>query len=262
MSKVGPAGFGYHPCQGTCDQTKNFPVSHWCPLCLAFLPLDYTKAIFHDPVGEIELSHLLEALPGRHAVDLQDVQLSGRAAQQVYAAVIRTQGLGGAQADIPHFGSHIDADGAGAGGNVGLPGIGHPFHGSDALNAHHHDAQVAVLVREELLEVVDVAAQLRSPENPPSGVCLGDAHHANPPTAKERLDHHVLTQCLECLHRSHEVLADAGLGDAQAGLLQQRQGVVLVDHFLDGVGGIDHPQASVRNLVRQSGCKIISGIRT
>jgi len=114
-------------------------------------------------------------------------------------------------------------------------------HGGHHLIADHERPHVGPVVVEELLQAIDVAPQLQGAEETIGAVGVADPDHALALGAEQRLDDDVPAELLERRQRVAEALCHDRARGRQAGGLEERRGVVLVDPVLDGRRRVHDP---------------------
>jgi hypothetical protein len=194
--------------------------------------------------GHIGASGLLQPAPAGDAVELEHVVAPVRGPQHVDPRVVDAEDLRRLQAQALLVEAQLRGLRSSAAREVGAPPR------ADALDRRQHAAadderaEVAAVVAQRLLQVVDGALELQRLEDAVGDVGVVHPRHPRSHRAEQRLDDDVAAELREGLERVVGALAGDGPRRGHARARQQRRGEELVDGALERARAVDAGHAA------------------
>src|SRR3954467_1591005 len=151
--------------------------------------------------GHVGARGLLQPPPAGDAVELEDVVAAVRGPQHVDPRVVDAEDLRRLQAQTLLVVAQLRGLGSSAAREGGAPPRADPLDRRQHPPADDQRAQVAAVVGQRLLQVVDRALELQRVEDAGGGVGAVPPRHPRPHRAEQRLDDDVAAELLERLER-------------------------------------------------------------
>ena len=194
--------------------------------------------------GHVGARGFLEPAPAGDPVELEHVVAPVGGPQHIDAGVVDAERVRSLQAQALLVGAQLRDSRLGAAREVRAPSRADPLDRREHAPADDERAQVAAVVRQRLLQVVDGALELQRMEDAVGHVGVVDARHPRPHRAEQRLDDDVPAELLEGLQRIVGALAGDRPRRGHARTRQQRRGEELVDRALERARAVDAGHAA------------------